>query len=295
MKGAVVVTGATGFIGRGLVARLAGEGRALVALGRRELEARDGSLERAFDGAGCVVHLAARAHRAGSAADFEADVALTRSLARIAKQGGVRRFVHVSSVGVLGTRTRGTAFTEATPPAPREPYAHAKWHAEQALQGELAAGATEWTILRPSMVYGPHAPGNFARLVRAVQRGWPLPLAGVRNRRQLLALDNLVDAIVCGADHPDAARRTFLVADAEPVSTPELVALIAQGLGASARLWPLPATMLEAAARATGRGRMADSLLGDLEIDCNALRSLGWQPRVAPREGIVQAAAASRP
>lgn len=295
MSGAIVVTGASGFIGRALVARLRDQGRAVVALGRPELAAGDAALARSLAGADCVIHLAARAHRGGAQADFDLDVALAGSLARRARDGGVRRFIHMSSIGVLGTSTRGVAFSEATQAAPTEPYAHAKLHAEQVVQTELASAATDWVILRPTMVYGPHAPGNFGRLLRAVQRGWPLPLAMVRNRRCLIGIDNLLDAVQLCFDAPAAARQTFLLSDAQPVSTPELVSLIAQGLGVRPRLWAVPPGLLEVAARATGRRRLAESLLEDLDIDCGHIhRSLGWQPRISAREGIVQAAAARR-
>lgn len=292
MTGPIVVTGASGFIGRALVARLAGQGRALVALGRRELEAGGASLDRAIAGADAVVHLAARAHRGGADAEFAGDVALARSLSRLAAAGGVRRFVHMSSIGVLGTATHGTPFDEATAPAPKEPYAHAKLRAEE----QVRAQAVEWVILRPTMVYGPHAPGNFARLLAAVRKGWPLPFASVRNRRCLIGLQNLLDCIELSIDHPGAAHQTFVLADGDPVSTPELACLIGQGLGVAPRLLRVPPTLLAMAARATGRARMAESLLGDLEIDTGHIRrTLGWQPRVPAREGIVQAAAASRP
>jgi nucleoside-diphosphate-sugar epimerase len=295
VTGRIVVTGASGFIGRWLVARLTGRGRAVAALGRPELESTDGSLQRAVTGADCVVHLAARAHRGGTDSEFHADVALTQSLARLASQCGVRRFVHMSSIGVLGTRTHGVAFSEATEAAPQEPYAQAKLRAEEALQRELAAAATEWVIVRPPMVHGPDAPGNFHRLLRAVQRGWPLPFAQVRNRRALIGIENLLDALEACMDHPAAARQVFLVADADPVSTAELVRLIAHGLGVAPRLWSLPPAWLAAAARATGRRRMAESLLCDLEIDTGHIaRALGWQPRIGAREAIVHAAAAGR-
>lgn len=296
MTGPVVVTGASGFIGRALTARLAAAGRPTIGLGRDAFAAGGGSLQRSIAGADCVVHLAARAHRGGSAEAFEADVELTQSLARLAASSGVRRFVHMSSIGVLGTSTHGTAFTEGTTPSPAEPYAHAKLRAEQALQAGLSPTETDWVILRPSMVYGPAAPGNFARLVHAVQRGWPLPFASVRNHRCFTGIDNLLDAVELCIDHPAAAYQTFLIADAEPIATAQLVSLIAQGLKTNANLWPVPAVLLHAAAIATGRRRMADSLLGDLEIDCGHIRrSLGWRPRVAASEGIVQAARSNHP
>jgi nucleoside-diphosphate-sugar epimerase len=290
----IVVTGASGFIGRALVARLSQTGKAVVPLGRGELALAD-SLARLLAGADCLVHLAARAHRGGTETDFGQDVTLVQSLARAAALAGVRRFVHMSSIGVLGTCTHGAPFTEKSQPAPSEPYARAKLRGEQVLRAELASASTEWTILRPSMVYGPHAPGNFARLVHAIQRGWPLPFASVRNRRFFAGLENLLDAIELAMVHPAAARDTFIVADPDPVSTPELLTWTGEGLGIAPRLWPFPPALLHAAAMATGRRRIADSLLGDLEIDARHIRNaLGWQPRIGAREGIVQAAASAR-
>lgn len=294
MTARVVVTGASGFIGRALVARMRERGRDVVALGRAEL---GGGGELPLAEGDVLVHLAARAHRGGTDADFAADVALTQALARAAARCRARRFVHMSSIGVLGASSHGTPLNESTTPSPTEPYARAKLEAERALARELApAGTTDWVILRPPMVYGPHAPGNFARLMRPVRRGWPLPFASIRNRRHLVAIENLIDAIELCVDHPAAARQTFVVADAEAVSTPQLVALMAQGLGVKPRLWPMPTFLLRAAARATGRGRMAESLLGDFEIDCGHIRrTLGWQPALTAPEGIVRAAASSLP
>jgi nucleoside-diphosphate-sugar epimerase len=296
VSGPIVVTGASGFIGRALVARLNSQARFVIALGRAEFEAPGEAWQASVDGADCVIHLAARAHRGGDDSLFESDAQLARSVARAAAQRGVRRFIHMSSIGVLGTSTNGSPFTEQSAAAPKEPYARAKLRSEQAVRAELAAAPTDWVILRPTMVYGPDAPGNFARLLGAIRKGWPLPFASVRNRRHLIGIDNLVDAIELCVAHAGASRQVFVVADDEPVSTAELVRLIAQGLSVAPRLWPVPPALLQAAARASGRRRMAESLLGDLEIDCGHIRrTLGWAPRVPAREGIVQAARTHRP
>jgi nucleoside-diphosphate-sugar epimerase len=303
MNARVLVTGASGFIGRALIAALARQQRPVTAAARRvfdvptgvDLLVGDTGAQEALAQCDCVVHLAGRAHRGGRFADFEPDIALAARWARMSADAGVRRFVQVGSIGVLGTRSHGAALTEDAPPEPREPYAIAKLAAELAVQRELRPGATEWVVVRPPMVYGPNAPGNFARLVRAVARGWPLPFASVSNRRHLVAIDNLVDALLRCLDDEAAARQTFLIADDEPVSTPELVSLIAQGLRVPPRLVKFPPALLDLAAKAAGRARMADSLLHDLLVDtAKARRLLGWRPAVSPREAIVQAAAASR-
>jgi UDP-glucose 4-epimerase len=288
MNGRVLVTGASGFIGRALVARLVQEHRPVVAAGRRAFDVPEGA-QLLIDGpqtqevlATCdgVVHLAGRAHRRGTFADFEPDIALAARWARMSSQAGVRRFVYVSSIGVLGTRTQGPAWTEETPPAPREPYAVAKLKAEEAVRRELDGTPTEWVIVRPPMVYGPGAPGNYARLVRAVARGWPLPFASVRNRRDLIGIDNLVDALVRCLVSEAAARQTFLLADGETMSTPEIINQIADGLGVKPNLVNFPPALLKLIAEAAGQERLSDSLLRDLLIDASkSHRVLGLKPR----------------
>jgi len=308
-RDAILVTGASGFIGRALVAALADLGRPVIAVGRRPFEVPKGAtllvastaaedesrVRRALAQVDCVVHLAARAHRGGEARDFAPDVGLGVHWARLSAQEGVRRFILMSSIGVLGTRSRGSAFTEDSVPSPHEPYAQAKLETEQAIRHALADAATDWVILRPPMVYGPGAPGNFARLVRAMQRGWPLPFGSVDNRRHLIGIDNLVSAILRCTEHPQASRQTFLVADDDAVSTPQLAALIAQGLGVPARLFPFPPSWLDFTARTLGRGRIADSLLQDLQVDTGKVhRMLEWQAVNHANVAIVGAAAASR-
>jgi UDP-4-keto-D-FucNAc 4-reductase len=304
----ILVTGASGFIGRALVAALAGQGRPVVAASRRPFDLPQGAkllvtggaeddeaqVRRALSSTDVVVHAAGRAHRGGGLADFEPDIELGVRWARLSAEQGVRRFIQMSSIGVLGTRTFSNPFTEDTPPAPREPYAKVKLDTEQAIQRELASATTEWVILRPPMVYGPGAPGNFARLVHAVQRGWPLPFAAVSNRRNLVAIDNLVAAILRCAEHEQAARQVFLVADDEAISTAQLVTLIARGLGVPAHTLHVPPPWLDFAARAMGRTRMADSLLHDLRVDAGKIRqSLDWRPLTHADEAIVRAAAAA--
>jgi nucleoside-diphosphate-sugar epimerase len=245
-----------------------------------------------MQGATSVIHLAALAHRGGADADFEPSVVAAQTVARAARAGGVGRFVLVSSIGVNGNLTHGRAFTEADAPAPVEPYARSKLLAEQAIQRELSGSPTAWTIVRPPLVYGPDAPGNFARLVQAVARGIPLPLAAVRNRRSLVGVRPLADFLLLAATHAGAANELFLVADADRVSTPDIIRAIAQGLGTHAHLWPAPPSLLTAAATLVGRKRTAESLCASLEIDASkAQRVLGWQHAQATLDGIASAAA----
>lgn len=293
----VAVTGASGFVGQALVARLGAAGHEPVPLSRgRGIDYEDAQAMTArFDGADAVIHLAARAHRGGSDEDFSSNVRAARVAAQAARDAGVERFVLVSSIGVNGNVTHGRPFSESDLPAPVEPYARSKWQAEQSIRSILGGASTDFVIVRPPLVHGPGAPGNFGKLVHAVARGWPLPLASIRNARSLVGLDNLVDFLVRCTAHPAAANELFLVADGEDLSTPDIVRCVGRGLGREARLLPFPPALLRAAARAMGRARIAESLCDSLQVDASkARRLLGWKPRLTAAAGIEAAAAAWR-
>lgn len=293
----LVITGARGFIGRALVARATAAGHQVLALSRSDgsvasYEDAD-SLAQACTGADAIVHLAARAHRGGTQEDFDVNVRATRAIAQAAVRAGVPRLVLVSSIGVNGNVTRRKPFDESDPPAPVEPYAHSKLRCEQELRAVVGGSRTRWTIVRPPLVYGPDAPGNFGRLVRAIRRGLPMPLASVRNRRSLLGVDSLADALLLCALDPRAADQLFLLADAEDLSSAEIVRCIARGLGQPARLWSVPPTLLKAAATLAGRARLAESLCESLQVDASkARRTLDWTPEPHPAEAIARAVAA---
>ncbi|AMO22092.1 NAD-dependent epimerase/dehydratase family protein [Ramlibacter solisilvae] len=301
----VAVTGASGFVGRALLARLARDAGDVVALSRAAAGWPGGVraltvpgyedaalLARAFAGMQAVVHLAARAHRGGGDQAFESSVRGASAVARAARDAGVGRLVLISSIGVNGNRTREQRpFTEADAPGPVEPYARSKLRAEQAVAEVLGASATSLTIIRPPLIYGPGAPGNFARLVGAVARGWWLPLAGIHNARSLVGIDNLLDLISLCLDHPAATNELFLAADSQDLSTPEMVRCIAAGLGRPPHLLRCPPQALRLAAWATGRGRIAESLCDSLQVDAGkARRLLGWMPARSAAEGVREAA-----
>jgi nucleoside-diphosphate-sugar epimerase len=294
--GRVVITGASGFIGRALVAHANRAGHSVTALSRSAGSLAGGyededALARACQDADAVLHLAALAHRGGTDADFDVNVRAARGVARAARSAGARRVVLLSSIGVNGNVTHGKPFDEADAPAPVEPYARSKLRCEQELQQILAGSATEWVIARPPLVYGAHAPGNFGRLVRMVQRGLPLPLASIRNQRTLVGVSNLCDALLLCASHPAAAGELFVLADGEDLSTPEIIRSIARGLARPPRLWSAPPALLHAAARLAGRPRMAESLCDSLQVDAGkARRVLGWSPAMRTPDGIAQAA-----
>ena len=308
----VLVTGASGFIGRALTARLLVSGRFAVRASVRRPSSLlpdgieqvvtgdlgpDTNWQAALSGADTVVHLAARAHvlrenTSDPLAEFRmVNVEATRNLARQACAGTVRRFVFVSSIGVNGNSTTGAPFSERDAPLPQEAYAVSKREAEQAVRALPDGSGMETVVIRPPLVYGPGAPGNFRRLCRLVQRAPLLPFGAVHNRRSLIALDNLVDFIVTCMEHPSAANETFLVSDGEDLSTAELVRRLARAMGRPSRLIPIPPAVLMAGATLFGRREMAQRLVGSLQVDISkARRILGWVPPVSIDEGLRRAA-----
>jgi nucleoside-diphosphate-sugar epimerase len=234
----------------------------------------------ALEGVDAVVHLAARVHMTKEtiedpdAAYRRVNSAGTARLAGLAASAGVRRFVYLSSVKIHG-EGRETPYREDDPPSPRDAYGISKWEAEQALRSY--GNRLEPVVLRPPLVYGPGVRANFLQLLRLVRRQVPLPLASVRNRRSLVYVGNLADAVTACLTHPDAARQTFLVSDGEDVSTPDLVRRLAVALGRSARLFPFPPSVVRAAARLLGCQNATERLLGSLTVDSSRIRAaLGW-------------------
>jgi len=315
MDHGILVTGAGGFVGGAVLRRLRVQQRDVRGVLRREPSAEasawpagaqhalvadlaaDTDWRAALHGIDAVVHCAARVHvmrESGSdalAAFRRVNVDGTLALARQAAEAGARRFVFVSSIGVNGAETFERAFTADDAVAPHSPYAQSKHEAEQALRALAAACGLELVIVRPPLVVGPGAPGNFAQLLKALHRRLPLPLGGLRNRRSFVALDNLVDVLLACIDHPAAAGHTLLVSDGEDLSTPALLRRAGAALGTPARLIPVPAALLRGAARLAGRGELAQRLCGSLQVDIDKTqRLLGWAPRVSVDEALAGAA-----
>jgi UDP-glucose 4-epimerase len=313
----VVITGASGFLGRPCVAKLHAAGFAVRGL-VRTLDAAsaarheflavgdlaaidDDALRNALSGASAVVHLAACAHRPledtpEAAAELRRiNVTATERLARVAAAARIGHFVFASSVKVNGEMSEpGRPLRESDPPDPMDAYAASKWAAERALEAVAEDTGLRVTALRLPLTYGPGAKANFAALVRAVRRGVPLPFAAISNRRSVLAAGNLCHALaaVLHSDTgADAGRLTpYFVADARAVSTPELVQAIADALGVRARLWPLPPLALRLAAAAIGRSETVERLLATLEVDTAAFRTrFAWSPPLTLEEGLAAA------
>jgi len=233
-----------------------------------------------------VIHLAARVHvmqehTSDPLHEFRnANVEATLHLARAAARQGVRRFIYISSIKVNGEATLpGHPFRESDCPHPQDPYAISKWEAESGLQAIAQETGLEVVVLRPPLIYGPGVKGNFARLARIANL--PLPLASISNRRDLLHVNNMADAILLCAHHPAAANQTFLVCDGHPVSTPELMCRLAKQHHKACRLWPFPPALLHLLSNLTGQHAIMQRLAGSLEIDAGKLHNLlNWQPPV---------------
>lgn len=303
----MLVTGGTGFIGRAVVTRLLEDGTQVRSTVRHppklsmEIQAPSLGVEAewrpALEGMTTVIHTAARAHVLKEDAKNpvqifrEVNSAGTLQLARQAAEVGVQRFLFLSSIGVNGMQSI-KPFTESDTPHPVELYAFSKLEAEQGLIELSKETGMEVVIIRPPLVYGPSAPGNFGKLANAVRRGIPLPLGAVtQNRRTLVGLDNLVDLIVTCAYHPAAANQVFLAGDDEDLSTANLLRRMARGFGVSPRLLPVPVPLLKAMARAAGKSGMIERLCGSLQVDITKAREvLGWKPPFTVDQGLARVA-----
>lgn len=302
----LAITGATGFVGRALSNALLKQKVPVALVSRAQADTQkiavgniDGSTDwvAALQQCQVVIHLAARVHvmhdtDADPLAAFRAvNVQGTLNLARQAAAAGVKRFVFMSSVKVNGEATSlGQPFTAADAAAPQDAYGVSKMEAEEGLRQIATQTGLEVVIIRPPLVYGPGVKANFAALMRAVQRGWPLPLGAVDNQRSLVALDNLVDFIMTCTTHPLAANQTFLVSDGHDVSTTELIRGMAQAAGVPARLLPVPVSVLRMAASLLGKADAIDRLCGNLQVDMSKARDmLGWVPPISVSEGLRQA------
>jgi nucleoside-diphosphate-sugar epimerase len=305
----VLITGANGFVGRaccqGLLARgwrvraairsgrWSGPPAALEMVGIDTLGAET-DWSAALEGVTHVVHLAGRAHvlrdeSPGSVDRFmEVNVAGTERLARMAAQQGVKRLVYLSSVKVHG-EGRVVPYREEDPPAPQGPYAVSKWRAEQVLCSIAGETGLPVVVVRPPLIYGPEVRANFFSLLRLVQRGIPLPLAMVSNRRSLIYVGNLVDAVAACLTHPRAVGEAYLVRDREDVSTPELMGRIAVAMNKPLRLFAFPLTILGCLARLVGQGAAFERLSGSLSVDMRKVRTqLGWSPPITMEAGLAE-------
>jgi nucleoside-diphosphate-sugar epimerase len=297
-KPLVALTGATGFIGQGLLRELPKRGYRLRVLLRRPSVvpmaaasavvgdlARPQNMAAALADVDAVIHSAGLAHAMSGLPedDYRAlNTEATIGLARAAQRAGAKRFVFLSSIRAQSGPTSYQALTEELPPQPTEAYGRSKLAAEQG----LAELGLDWVALRLVLVYGAGVKGNMAQLLRFARMPYPLPLRAFTAPRSVLALDNLVAAIDAVLTAPQTLKRPLIVADAEPLTIPDMIAAMRHGLGRRPGLISVPPRLIEMALRATGREEIYRRLAGKLVADPSALVRLGWTPTVSSREAL---------
>lgn len=301
----ILLTGVSGFVGRAVLDALIQTDVTITAPVRKalsdstllrlqqtevaDLSDIDASLFQLYQ-PDIVIHIAAKAHVVdASLTEFrELNTKASLNIARAAADAGVRRFIFLSSIGVNGINSTGP-FKVTDTPAPVEDYALSKLEAEIGLRQIAADTGMEVVIIRPPLVYGPNAPGNFGKLAKLAQKNLPLPLGAIKNQRSLVALGNLVDLIVTCIEHPKAANQTFLVSDDQDVSTTELLQMMTHAAGKKPRLLPVPMSWLQLAGKLTGKSAVIDRLCGNLQVDISHTKqTLGWTPPITVEEGIAR-------
>lgn len=304
----VLVTGASGFVGRAVVAGLLADGWHVRAITRSFPAAGESSpiewlvaemvdcKDWAPYVAGCqaVIHLAARVHVMHEKRDEvtiweeyrAANVEVTDRLAQAAAEAGVQRFIFMSSVKVNG-ESRDKPYDELDVPAPADAYGRSKHQAELALISRAEGTQMQAVALRPPLVYGPGVRANFLSLMRMVISGAPLPFALIRNKRSLIFVGNLADAVMTALKAHELPSAVYLVSDGEDMSTPDLIRAVARAAGKSARLLPVPVSCLRVILALLGRANMVDRLAGNLCVDSGRLcRELNWRPPYSSRQAL---------
>jgi nucleoside-diphosphate-sugar epimerase len=308
------VTGAAGFVGLALCRRLRESGAFVKAAYREsgnvphfppdilpvpiDSIGPESQLGEVLQGIDAVLHLAGRAHvmteiAKDPIAEFRAvNTFGTERIARQAASAGVRRFVYVSSVKVNGESTPpDVGFTEADPHCPQDAYGISKSEAELALQRVTCETGMEVVIVRPPLVYGSGVKGNFLTMLNILHRGVPLPFGAIANRRSLIYIENLVDALVLCSTHPMAAGETYLVSDGDDLSTPELLRALSEALEVPTYLLPIPPSIVRLSGTMLGKTGVVARLIGSLVVDSGKIRNeLRWAPSYSVKEGLQKTA-----
>lgn len=304
----VLVTGATGFVGKHLCKHLLAQNYLVTAVGRQKsfelthdnliyycIDQIDGNTDwqEILSGIDVVVHLAARVHHlqekglALLSLYQETNVKGTQQLAKAAVLGGVKRFVYISTIKVIAEKTIEMPLRAEDQPRPQDAYSVSKLQAEQILQEEARRSGMEWVIIRPPLVYGAFVKGNFRRLLQLAKSSFPLPLGALRNRRSFVSVNNLTRFIECCMHHPNAHREVFLVSDNQDLSTAALVKLLRRARGKRCHLFPFPTSLLKLFGFLVGKrgevSRMVESLQLNIE---KSMRLLNWRPPFTVEESI---------
>ncbi len=306
-----LLTGSTGFIGQSISTTLEMQGKPLVATTRCLPNNSNSPIsstkvyatgditghtnwQPALHNVSAVIHCAAQIPTGASSqcqTYRDVNISGTMRLAQQAAEAGVQRFVFLSSIGVHGNVTT-TPITETSTLHPHDLYTTSKLEAEKQLFTLAEQTGMEVVVIRPPLVYGPNAKGSFAALVKFIQKGIPLPLGAVHNKRSLVALENLTSLVILCADRnrsPQAANQIFVIADGEDVSTTTLLQKISKAAGRSSRLLPIPSLLLATGATILGKRHIAEKLLGNFQVDASKARNiLGWRPVMTMDEQLAK-------
>lgn len=301
----ILLTGATGFVGQQLLAKLPSTthvfGRSKP---RQACQFFAGDLDKATDyrkaleGVDVVIHCAARAHVMNETAENAAQLyeqvntLATLALAEQAAASGVRRFIFISTIKVNGESTvDGDAFHVSDKPNPQDSYGLSKAKAELGLRDIAQKSGMEFVVIRPPLVYGPGVKANFAAMLKMASKNLPLPLGAIHNKRSLVAVENLVDLVLCCVNHPNAVNQTFLVSDGYDVSTTELLQTMTKCFHKKPRLLPIPVGILRSLSALVGKQAVIERLCGNLQVDISfTQQTLGWVPPVSFEQSIQQCA-----
>ncbi|MEZ8358964.1 NAD-dependent epimerase/dehydratase family protein [Vibrio splendidus] len=293
----ILITGSSGFIGQNFIENYQVK-RAVYRGKSQSSESNTFFIENlnsetdwsdAFEGVDCIVHLAGIAHIPKATDELLESVNIkgTIRLATEAGKAGVKRFIFLSSIGVNGKRTEKLPFSCTSPPCPHDFYSDSKYRAEEAVKRISKKYDMEFVIIRPPLVYGKGANGNFDKLRKLIEFTPFLPLKLVNNRRSFISVANLNSLIFTCVAHPKAPGNTFLAAESEAVSIKEFTNAIAKGLGNEVYQLPVPVSLMRFAGKLLGKSAIVEQLVGNLQVDSSDLKKiLGWTPPYTMEESM---------
>ena len=289
----ILVTGANGFLGRNLCSKLQRQDHVVIQVEVGSID-KNTDWSVALHKVDIVIHLAARVHVMDETStdpqlEFcKVNVDGTLHLAQQAVNAGVKRFIFISSIGVNGNVTaKDRPFNSVSGANPHDPYSFSKLEAEKALQKLAMETRLEVVIIRPPLVYGSGAPGNFQRIINSLKKQLPLPLGNIHNKRSFVYVGNLVSLILRCIDHPAASNQVFLVSDGHDISTTDLLRGCASALGVKAILLPIPQKVVEICMAMVGKQDLAQKLCSNLQVDISKTCTLlDWEPPISVADGL---------